>query len=155
MRGAGRTAMAVAGDVGHEEQCGSLIHRATTVRVVELALVRDPGEILPSIARAFGVRPTGSRPLAERVRTALANCSVLLLLDNFEHVLGGGPDIAPLVSGTSQVRFLITSREPLHLQAEHVFNYRRCPSLAERGHAYPARGSDAGTRHRAANQVGP
>ena len=63
---------------------------ADGVRFVPLAPVRDPALVLPTIAQALGVREAGDAPLADRLAAALrATAALLLVLDNFEHVLDG------------------------------------------------------------------
>ena len=60
-----------------------------------LAAVRDPALVAPTIAHALGVGEAGGRaPVDERLRDALRDRQLLLVLDNFEQVL----DAAPLVT---------------------------------------------------------
>ena len=113
--GVGKTWLALA---AAQEFAGSF---SDGVRIVELAPLHDPATIFPTIARAFGVPEAGPKLLVDRLLTLLADSSVLLVLDNFEHLLDGAPDIAALLSDTSQLQILTTSREPLHVHMEYVF----------------------------------
>ena len=63
--------------------------------VVPLAPVHDPELVIPTIARALGVREAGERPTAERLAAFLAGKHLLLVLDNLEQVV----EAAPLVAG--------------------------------------------------------
>ncbi len=47
---------------------------------------------------------------------------LLLVLDNFEHLLDGGPRLDDLLAAAPKLKLLITSRERLDLTAETVFN---------------------------------
>src|SRR5258708_13695219 len=46
---------------------------------------------------------------------------LLLLLDNFEQVVGAASQVADLLTSCPQLKMLITSREVLHVRAEHEF----------------------------------
>ena len=93
---------------------------ADDVAFVALATVRDPDLVLPTIARALGIEETPDRPSAEQLRDALYQRSLLLVLDNLEHLIDAAPDLAALLEGNVGLRLLVTSREPLHVRAERV-----------------------------------
>jgi len=78
---------------------------------VPLAALRDPGLVLESAGRALGA----AGDLAEH----LGDKRLLLLLDNFEHLVPAAEQLAPLLAACPHVTLLVTSREPLHLGAEH------------------------------------
>jgi predicted ATPase/class 3 adenylate cyclase len=83
------------------------------VFLVPLAAVTDPGEILPATARAVGLGDVDGQ-LAER----LSDRPTLLLLDNFEQLLAGAPDVSTLVRTAPSVHVLVTSQAPLRVQDE-------------------------------------
>jgi class 3 adenylate cyclase len=56
-----------------------------------LAPIREPDLVLPTVAAALGVRDTGGRPLRDLVLDHLRHRRLLLLLDNFEQLLGAPP----------------------------------------------------------------
>src|SRR5262245_4754109 len=88
---------------------------------VELAAIRDPKLVLPTIAGAFGLRDTGADSLAERLVAHLQPRNLLLVLDNFEHVIDAAPLVADLLTTCPRLTLLITSRIVLRLTAEHDF----------------------------------
>jgi predicted ATPase/DNA-binding CsgD family transcriptional regulator/transcriptional regulator with XRE-family HTH domain len=88
---------------------------------VPLAPVADPARIIPSIATACGVPDIGDRPPLDRLCAALRDRRMLLLLDNFEHVLAAAADLATLLAATATLKLLATSRAALHLAWEHDF----------------------------------
>jgi len=58
-----------------------------------LAPVGHPDLVLSSIAQGIGLRDVGDRPLLDRLRSHLEHAQVLILLDNFEHVISAAPMI--------------------------------------------------------------
>ena len=91
------------------------------VMVVELAGIADPALVLPAIARALDIRETIGRPVMEALAAALRERRLLLVLDNFEHVLSVAPDLAGLLRDCPLVTALVTSRAPLRLIGERRF----------------------------------
>ncbi len=82
---------------------------------VPLAQIRDPDLVLPTIARALGIREVSRQRLLDRLTAYLRPKSFLLILDNFEHVLPAAPAIASLVPSCPLLKILITSRAVLHV----------------------------------------
>jgi predicted ATPase/class 3 adenylate cyclase len=80
---------------------------------VPLASVPEAADVVPAAARALG----GSGRLIELV----GGRRLLLLLDNFEHVIEAAPEIAALLEACPQLDVLVTSRERLHVAGEHVY----------------------------------
>jgi non-specific serine/threonine protein kinase len=89
------------------------------VAFADLALLTEPALVLPTIARALGIRPAAGHPLLERLAQALRDCQLLLVLDNFEHLLDAAVDIGHLLEALPDLKVLATSREPLRLRWEH------------------------------------
>jgi excisionase family DNA binding protein len=88
---------------------------------VELAPVRSPELVLPAIALALGLRESGDKPLSMRLHDFLRPRTLLLVLDNLEHLLDAAPGIAKLLSSCPNVKILATSRAPLRIQGEQEF----------------------------------
>ena len=80
---------------------------------VPLAAVADPELVEPEIAQTLGAR--------DSLAGFLHGKEMLLLLDNFEHLLGAAPSVGALLAGASGLRVLATSRSPLHLSVEREY----------------------------------
>jgi predicted ATPase/DNA-binding XRE family transcriptional regulator len=89
---------------------------------VSLALVADPGLVAPTIAERLGVRERAEQTLRDALVTHLAGKRLLLVLDNFEHVLPAAPLVAQLLGACPALRVLTTSRAALHLSGEHLYS---------------------------------
>lgn len=87
---------------------------------VDLSALRDPALVLPTIGRALGLREVNAGSLVQQIHGLLAERETLLILDNFEQLLGSAAVIADLLSG-SEVELLVTSRAPLRVQGEHEY----------------------------------
>ena len=88
------------------------------VFLVELTPLARSALVIPALAQVLNVQETAGRPLADNVATHLAGKELLLILDNFEHVVGAAPAVAAVVAAAARVRVLVTSRVPLHVQGE-------------------------------------
>lgn len=80
---------------------------------VPLATVREPELVLGAIARAIGIDG--------EVGAQIADKTLLLLLDNVEHLLSVANDLGLLLMGCPRLDLLVTSREPLRLTAEQEY----------------------------------
>jgi predicted ATPase len=90
------------------------------VWLVDLTPLRDPGLVPSAVATVLGLETRAEDPLSGLV-AALRDSRVLLLLDNCEHVISAAVGLAAAVlSGTSGVTILATSREPLGIPSERV-----------------------------------
>jgi predicted ATPase/DNA-binding CsgD family transcriptional regulator len=94
---------------------------------VDLSAVEDAALVAASIAQAIGIQESGSEPLEAILSEVLADRAILLVLDNFEQVLGAVKLVADLLTSCPQLSMLVTSREPLHVRAEHVLPVRPLP----------------------------
>jgi predicted ATPase/DNA-binding SARP family transcriptional activator len=88
---------------------------------VSLASTASAEHVPSAIAQALGVTPLqGEIPKAALERFLAAKRS-LLVLDNFEHLLPAVALVGDLLSACAALTVLVTSREPLHLQAERRY----------------------------------
>jgi predicted ATPase len=94
---------------------------ADGVAVVMLADITEPRQFLPALARALGLRHSDARAFQDELTQYLFNRTMLLVLDNFEHIIDASGDLARLLSGCAFVKLLVTSRAILHLSAENVW----------------------------------
>jgi predicted ATPase/class 3 adenylate cyclase len=86
---------------------------------VSLASLADSGPVASSIATALGVKEMGEQPLAETLSDYLRDKQLLLVLDNFEHVLPATSLVSELLLRCPRLNVLVTSRAALRLAAEH------------------------------------
>jgi predicted ATPase/class 3 adenylate cyclase len=104
---------------------------------VPLAALSDPGLVLQALAQAFGVREAAGKPLNELLHDHLRDKQILLVLDNFEQVIGAAALVSELLTAAPRLKVLVTSREVLHLYGESNYpvpplsvpDPKRLPSL--------------------------
>ena len=78
---------------------------------------------MPStIAQSIGLQDARDRPLMEHLVSQLADRQVLIVLDNFEHLLPGAPVVTRLLQETRELRILVGSRSSLRVSGE-----QECP----------------------------
>jgi predicted ATPase/DNA-binding SARP family transcriptional activator len=98
---------------------------------VPLAGIASHELIVPSIAAALGLGFSGPSEPRRQLLAFLREKTLLLVLDNFEHLLEGGLFVAELLEAAPKVRVIVTSRAALELQGEWIVDLD--------GLAYPAR----------------
>jgi predicted ATPase/transcriptional regulator with XRE-family HTH domain len=76
--------------------------------------------VFDAIASVMGLAVKGDSLVKTQVIAAIGAKRILLVLDNFEHVLGATPDMHEMLATCPSVAVLVTSRERLKLRAEHV-----------------------------------
>jgi non-specific serine/threonine protein kinase len=109
---------------------------ADGVAFVELAPMRDPAHVLTAIAEVIGVPDLGLRPLRESLVSALGERDILLVLDNFEHVLSAALPVGELLRHCPHLRVLASSRAPLGVTGERLWPVAPLP-LPPVGHSGP------------------
>lgn len=95
---------------------------------VPLAAISDPALLMPTIARALGLRDTGTRPLEERLEATLRDREMLLVLDNLEQVVVASPKLRALLATSPALTIMATSREPLRVAGEHRYPVTPLPT---------------------------
>jgi predicted ATPase/class 3 adenylate cyclase len=88
---------------------------------VALAPITDPELVIPTIAQTLGLREEAHRPTIETVGEFLEDKHLLLVLDNFEQVIGATPKIGELLARAEGFKVLATSREALGLHGEQEY----------------------------------
>ena len=114
--GAGKSRLAI--DVAAE----SVTRYRDGVWIVPLAPIVDQALMAAEIARVLKVEPMAAEPLELTLIGALAERELLLVLDNFEHLLGAATLVADVLGATSSVDVLITSRQALRIRGEHLMD---------------------------------
>jgi predicted ATPase len=90
---------------------------------VSLVAVSDPALISSHVVQALGVKEAAGQAAVERLRQYWQDlrASLLLLLDNCEHLLEAAPQVAEWLATTRHLKVLATSRAPLHIYGEREF----------------------------------
>jgi predicted ATPase len=89
------------------------------VYLVTLEALSDPGLVVSTIAETLGIRETpGGRSAPQMLKEFLQEKQLLLLIDNFEHVVQAAPDLSKLLEACPRLKIMVTSRIPLRLRAE-------------------------------------
>jgi predicted ATPase/DNA-binding SARP family transcriptional activator len=120
--GVGKTRLAV--------QCAAdLVPRiADGAWLVELAPISDPALVPGRVAAALGLRERGGQSVTDMIADYLADRSLLLVVDNCEHVIDAATRLVDtLLNAAPHLHVLATSRAPLGLPYEQVL---RVPVLA-------------------------
>ncbi len=90
---------------------------------VPLSSVSDPALISSAIVQGMGIQAGGRSPqqiLNENLKDP-SGAPVLLLLDNFEHLIEAAPMVAGLLAMGPNLKIMVTSRAALHIYGEHEF----------------------------------
>ncbi|HEX7974547.1 MAG TPA: LuxR C-terminal-related transcriptional regulator [Anaerolineales bacterium] len=113
--GSGKTRMAlqVAGELAGSYRDG--------IRLVELAPLQQSSLVANAIAQALNLTLTSEAQVAETLIRYLARKHLLLVLDNFEHLLEAAPLASEILTAAPQVTILATSRERLDLYGEQEY----------------------------------
>jgi len=88
---------------------------------VSLAALDDPRRVAQAILHALHVQATNTQAEDETLITALDGKQLLLLLDNFEHLIQAAPLVARLLAACPQLTTLVTSRVALRIRGEQEF----------------------------------
>jgi len=88
---------------------------------VDLAPIGEPALVPATIAQTLGVTERVGQPLLETLTEALQTKRLLLLLDNFEHLLDAAPLVVALLEACPGLKALVTSRAALHVRGERLY----------------------------------
>jgi predicted ATPase/DNA-binding CsgD family transcriptional regulator len=131
--GIGKTRVAI--EIGRSER----EHFADGVAFVPLVSVSDIDGMVMAIARALGVLNAVIVADRHSLAAILRSSSMLLILDNFEHLLAAAPFVTELLIACPHLKIGITSRALLHVSGEFALplppldlpKFDRMPSLPE------------------------
>ena len=90
---------------------------------VSLSAVRGNEAMITAVAQTIGLREVPGRSSRETLREHVRGLAhpMLLLLDNFEHLISAGTDIAELLTLNPNLKMVVTSQALLHVYGEHEF----------------------------------
>lgn len=109
------------GGVGKTRLAAQIANDADEAIVVHLSRLRTPTLVLPTIAAALGIDDRRDADLHDAVADFLAQRECLLVLDNFEQVIGAAPVLTSLLTAVPQLKILVTSRVVLGLYGEYIY----------------------------------
>ena len=119
--GSGKTRLALAAAERVKEQF------ADGVYFVPLASLHSSEEIVNTVAEAMSVRLSGSDDPLQQLIRSLQDKHLLLVMDNFEHLLGDLSPLIELLQSAPQIKVLASSRERLQLAGEQVYGLHGLP----------------------------
>lgn len=105
---------------------------------VPLASVGAPGFIVSAIAQALRLTFTGAESPIDQLINYLRSKELLLVLDNFEHLVDDVSLVSAILGRAPKVRLFITSREPLNIPGEAIFDLRGLPIPPIEDETHPA-----------------
>ncbi len=88
---------------------------------VELASITSPELFLPAVATALRVKYPATVTPAVALNDFLRERHLLIVMDNFEQLVGAAPQISGLLSAAPKIKVLVSSREILRLRGEHDY----------------------------------
>jgi len=91
------------------------------VYFVELAAMADASLVPSVIAHSLGVAEAGGQPILDTLKEYLRAKELLLVLDNYEQVIGAGKVVSVLVAASPQLKVVVTSRAPLRVRGEREY----------------------------------
>ena len=125
------------GGVGKTRLAAEVAHawgEATRQRTcyVDLTKVADPGLVAELTVSELGIRSGDNSNVVQMLEEALQRQSLLLVLDNFEHVVQAADLVGDMLQWSTDLRVLVTSRARLRVAGEHVHEVH--PLTLEGGH---------------------
>jgi predicted ATPase/class 3 adenylate cyclase/DNA-binding CsgD family transcriptional regulator len=91
------------------------------VYFVNLAPISDPELVVPAIAQTLDIKEIADQTLLNLLKASLQCKQVLLLLDNFEQVVGAAVYVSELLAACPMLKVIVTSRAALHVRGEQEF----------------------------------
>ena len=94
------------------------------IHFVPLSSLTDPGLIASAIVQTLNIREAGAQSPLEMLKENFQrtqSAPMVLLLDNFEHLIQAAPTVAELLAVGPHLKIVVTSRAALHIYGEHEF----------------------------------
>jgi predicted ATPase/class 3 adenylate cyclase len=102
---------------------------------VDLAPIGDPDLVSLTVAQAIGLSVDPGGDALKAARAHLRDSELLLIVDNFEQIVQAAGAVEELLSAAPRLRVLVTSRLPLHVYGERVYEVPPF-ELPERGQSF-------------------
>jgi predicted ATPase/class 3 adenylate cyclase len=94
---------------------------------VDLSPLNDSDLVGSTIARTLGLIDQADRPIVERLKEYVKRRELLLILDNFEHLLPAAELVNDLLAAAAGLKIMVTSRSMLNVYGERVFEVPPLP----------------------------
>lgn len=113
--GAGKTSLAI-------QLAYSMLEKFSSgVFFIPLSSITKPNLIPIEIAHVLKIDQNLNRKSIDGIKDFLLGRRILLILDNFEHLMSGASFVQELLQSSSNLKIIVTSREPLRLRSEQVY----------------------------------
>lgn len=89
---------------------------------IPLETIAQPDLLIPVIAKALNIMEIQGQHTLDSIKSVLRNKTRLIVLDNFEHIIHAASVLPELLSYAPRLTILVTSREPLNINGEHLFS---------------------------------
>lgn len=119
--GIGKTRLAIQVAEQHIEQHIEDAKASDGVHFIPLVALQSGDNLAATILNSLSFTLSAGQDIEDQLISSLQDKNMLLVLDNFEHILEAAPLIARILEKCSQLKFLITSREPLNLRWEQCY----------------------------------
>jgi predicted ATPase/DNA-binding winged helix-turn-helix (wHTH) protein len=90
------------------------------IHFVDLEPIDNPEFVVSAIAQTVGIREKPGEDLLSSLKRYLYGKTMLLMLDNFEHITSAANQVLEILKASRDVKFLVTSRERLNQYGEHT-----------------------------------
>ncbi|MCP4141989.1 MAG: tetratricopeptide repeat protein [Chloroflexi bacterium] len=97
---------------------------------VNLAPLTQSERILLEIAHTLKIKQDAQKSTLENIKESLSAKKLLLILDNFEHIMDGASQVNELLQTLPDLQIIVTSREPLQLRIEQLYPVKSLSSSA-------------------------
>ena len=91
------------------------------VYFVDLARITHPSQVAKATADAIRLPETSAATITQTLKSYLSHHSPLMILDNFEHVIGAASEVSDWLSSAPGLALLVTSREGLQIYGEREY----------------------------------
>jgi predicted ATPase/DNA-binding SARP family transcriptional activator len=88
---------------------------------VDLSSIGESSLVIPAVAETLRLEERSDQPLLDVLKGFFRDRYLLLILDNFEHVIPAAPVIADVLTVAPNLRVLVTSRAVLRVYGEHEY----------------------------------
>ena len=137
--GVGKTRLAL-------EVARHLTEAGRTVTLVRLDELEAEMDMLPAIGRSLGLNVDEISALRDLIAVRLLGEKAVLLLENFEHVIGARLELLDLLERSPTLQVLVTSHGPLRIHGEHTLLLEPLDVLGPGEHAFEEIESCSGVR---------